>query len=486
MSSRIPGRGYTFRRVTARRVAETQMSFGDAAPHGGPDAVAMTVSQAIARINGFLRAGLQNVWVRGEISGFRGTAASGHCFFSLKDESGGATLRVKVFASDYRRIPFTLEEGLLVLARGTPDVYPERGELSLRIVEIQPSGIGALQLAFEQLKARLAAEGLFEAAKKRPLPLLPRRIGVVTSRHGAALRDILKVLDARYPNAHVTLYPASVQGAAAPGEIVRALRAFSRVPGAADIVIVARGGGSKEDLAAFNDEAVVRAVAASKVPVISAVGHEVDITLTDLAADVRAATPSQAAELVVERLDRFEERLSRGERDLRISLKGKMDRAVHSVARLASAPALTQFPAAVHQAGLDSRATARSLFSSFQRIPSSLLSRVSRYEQGVRAWVDRAALTFVVGRVQQERRAAADRMAARVAAANQGLSIAAGRLEALSPLRVLARGYAVVTRQGESAPLTDAARVAAGDRLGIRLARGRIRARAVSTEVDHE
>ena len=253
------------------------------------------------------------MWVRGEVSGFRGPAASGHCFFSLKDESGGATLRVKVFASDYRRIPFTLEEGLLVLARGTPDVYPERGELSLRIVEIQPSGIGALQLAFEQLKARLAAEGLFDPAKKRPLPLLPRRIGVVTSRHGAALRDILKVLDARFPNAHVTLYPASVQGAAAPGEIVRALRAFSRVPGAADVVIVARGGGSKEDLAAFNDEAVVRAVAASRVPVVSAVGHEMDVTLTDLAADVRAATPSQAAELVVERLDRFEERLARGE-----------------------------------------------------------------------------------------------------------------------------------------------------------------------------
>ena len=368
MSSRFPGRGYTVRRVTVRRVAETQLSIGDA----GPDATAMTVAQVIAEINGMLRTNLPSVWVRGEVSGFRGPAASGHCFFSLKDESGGATLRVKVFASDYRRIPFTLEEGLLVLVRGTPDVYPERGELSLRIVEVQPSGIGALQLAFEQLKARLAAEGLFDPAKKRPLPLLPRRIGVVTSRHGAALRDILKVLDARFPNAHVTLYPASVQGPAAAGEIVRALRAFSRVSGAADVVILARGGGSKEDLAAFNDEAVVRAVAASAVPLVSAVGHEVDVTLADLAADVRAATPSQAAELVVERLDRFEERLERGERDLKNSLKGRIAGAAHELSRLVASPAFGGFPASAARGGADSRAASAALFSSFQRIPSSL------------------------------------------------------------------------------------------------------------------
>lgn len=480
MSSRFPGRGYTVRRVTVRRVAETQLSFGDA----GPDATAMTVAQVIAEINGMLRTSLPSVWVRGEVSGFRGPAASGHCFFSLKDESGGATLRVKVFASDYRRIPFTLEEGLLVLVRGTPDVYPERGELSLRIVEIQPSGIGALQLAFEQLKARLAAEGLFDPGKKRPLPLLPRRIGVVTSRHGAALRDILKVLDARFPNAHVTLYPASVQGPAAAGEIVRALRAFSRVSGAADVVILARGGGSKEDLAAFNDEAVVRAVAASAVPVVSAVGHEVDVTLADLAADVRAATPSQAAELVVERLDRFEERLERGERDLRNSLKGKMDRAAHRFARLAAAPALAGFPAAVAEGRLESRAAAAGLLSSFRRIPSSLSSRISRLEQSVRAWPSRAALPLLLARAAAERRAAADRMAARVASANERLGLAAGRLEALSPLRVLARGYAIVTKEGEAAPVTDAAALAPGDGVRVRLARGRAVARVLSTEME--
>jgi exodeoxyribonuclease VII large subunit len=304
----------------------------------------------------------------------------------------------------------------------------------------------------------------------------------VTSRDGAALRDILKVLDARFPNAHVTLYPAAVQGAAAPGEIVRALRAFSRVSGAADVLIVARGGGSKEDLAAFNDEAVVRAVAASRVPVVSAVGHEVDFTLTDLAADLRAATPSQAAELVVERLDRFEERLERGERDLKTSLKGRLDRAARNLTHLTSAPALAGFPAAVAEGRLESRAAAAALLSSFRRIPSALAARVAAAERSVAGWVDRAAFPLLLARVGGERRTAADRMAARVAAASEKLGVAAGRLEALSPLRVLARGYAIVTKEGQTAPVTDAATLAAGDAVRVKLARGRASARVLSTE----
>lgn len=479
MPSRFPGRVYPLRTAAPRRVAETQLSLGDARP----DATAMTVSQLLGRMNGLLQGNIPMVWVRGELSGDLGPkGAGGHRYFSLRDEEADAIVKVKLFASDFRRIPFTLKEGLLVLARGCPEIYTPRGELSLKILELIPVGAGALQLAFEQLKARLAAEGLFDAAKRRPLPLLPRRIGVVTSRHGAALRDILKVLDARFPNAHVTLYPASVQGPAAPGEIVRALRAFSRVPGAADVVIVARGGGSKEDLAAFNDEAVVRAVATSTVPVVSAVGHETDVSLTDFAADVRAATPSQAAEIVVERLDRFEERLSRGERELKISLKGRTDGAAHRLARLASAPAVARFPGAVRQARVDSRAASVALFSSFRRIPSSLSARVAGLEQEIRAWTDRAAFPLLLTRVAQERRAAADRMAARVAAAGEKLGVASGQLDALSPLRVLARGYAIVTRAGEAAPVTDAAALAAGDDIRVRLARGRASARILSTE----
>lgn len=477
MSSRFPGRAYPLRGAAPRRVAETQLSLGDA----GPDATAMTVSQLVERMNGILKGGIPDVWVKGEIADIK-RPGSGHLYFSLKDER--ALMPCVMWRSTAVRLPFEAEEGLLVLARGYPDVYAPYGKLSLVVSELQPSGVGALQLAFEQLKARLAAEGLFDAAKKRPLPLLPRRIGVVTSRHGAALRDILKVLDARFPNAHVTLYPASVQGAAAPGEIVRAVRAFSRVAGSADVVIVARGGGSKEDLAAFNDESVVRAVASSNVPVICAVGHETDVSLAELAADVRAATPSQAAEIVVGPLAQFEERLARAKRDLKISLKVRMDRAARDLARLRSAPALAGFPAAVSEGRLESRAASAALFSSFQRIPSSLSSRILRFEQSVRAWADRAAFPLLLGRVAAERRAAADRIAARVASANERLGVAVARLEALSPLRVLARGYAIVTKEGEASPVTDAEALIPGDSVRLRLARGRAAARILSTETE--
>src|SRR5664279_5321299 len=216
MSSRFPARPYTLRRAASGRVGETQMSFGDTAPEDS----AMTPSQLIERFKGILRGALPDIWVRGEISNLQ-RPGSGHLYFSLKDER--AAVACVMWRSTAVRLPFEAEEGLLVLARGYPDVYAPSGKLSLVVGEIQPSGVGALQARLEQLKARLAAEGLFDAAKKRPLPLLPRRIGIVTSRHGAALRDILKVLDARFPNAHVTLYPSSVQGAAAAGEIVGAL-----------------------------------------------------------------------------------------------------------------------------------------------------------------------------------------------------------------------------------------------------------------------
>jgi exodeoxyribonuclease VII large subunit len=298
------------------------------------------------------------------------------------------------------------------------------------------------------------------------------------------LHDILKVLGARFPDAHVTIYPALVQGAAAPGEIVRALAAFSRVADSADVVILARGGGSSDDLAAFNDEAVVRAIAASRAPVISAVGHEVDVTLADLAADLRAATPSQAAELVVGRRDAFEEQLVRKEKSLREILRRKSEWGRSRLLRLA--PAFAAFASRAKLQGSETRAARRGLLASLRRLPARFEERISRVEGVLRRWPDRAALPLRRGRVAQERRAAADRLAARVAAANEKLSVAAGRLEALSPLRVLARGYAVVTKEGETAPITHAGSVAAGQGLRVRLARGRIRARVVSTEVDDE
>ena len=288
------------RRPWARPSAPT-LPFGDATP----ESAAIPVSLFVAKLNGVLRASMPDTWVKGEIGEWR-IWSSGHAYFTLKDSS--AAIGAVMWASDLARVPFRPEEGTEVLARGRPDVYPRSGKLSFVVSEIHPVGAGALQLAFEQLKARLAAEGLFAPERKKRLPLLPRRIGVVTSRQGAAVRDVLKVLAARFPNAHVTIWPVAVQGASAPGEISAAVSTLSRL-GAADVVIVARGGGSRDDLSAFNDERVVRAVAACAIPTISAVGHEVDVTLTGLAADLRAATPSQAAELVVARRDDFETRI---------------------------------------------------------------------------------------------------------------------------------------------------------------------------------
>jgi exodeoxyribonuclease VII large subunit len=260
------------------------------------------------------------------------------------------------------------------------------------------------------------------------------------------------------------------------------VRAFSRFPAAADVLIVARGGGSKEDLAAFNDEAVVRAVAASAVPVVSAVGHETDITLTDLAADVRAATPSQAAEIVVAPLAQFESRLRDSERSLKILLRGREAGVRAELSRLLSSPSFAGFPQKARHHRAEALAAGAALVSSFRRIPSLLASRVDAASQRVGAWPSRAAFPHLLRRVAGERRTAEDRMAARVAGANEKLGVAVGRLEALSPLRVLARGYAIVTREGEAAPVTDASTLTEGDRIRLRLARGRASARILDRE----
>ena len=275
----------------------------------------------------------------------------------------------------------------------------------------------------------------------------------------------------------------SVQGPAAAGEIARGVAAFSRTRGA-DVVIVARGGGSKEDLMAFNDERVVRAVAASAIPTISAVGHEVDVTLTDLAADVRAATPSQAAELVVERRDWILERLAQEEKDLRDLLRRK--EGIGRAALLRLTPALSAFPSRARLEGAHAAGARRDLLASLRRLPVSFEEKISRVDIALRRWPDRMGFPFRRARVLQERRAAADRIAARLAAASEKIAVAAGQLEALSPLRVLARGYAVLYKIGESAPLTDASHVAAGDALHIRLARGTVDARTTGTRIDDE
>jgi len=477
MSSRFPRRSFVARRVPSSRLAEPVLPFGE----GGPEATAVSVSQFIAQLNGALRAGVPDTWVRGEISGWR--PWKGMVFFSLKDDK--ATLKAKMWPDRFRLLPFTVEEGMEVLARGRAEVWAGSGDLSLVVSDLQPYGIGALQLAFEQLKARLDAEGLFDASKKRALPLLPGRIGVVTSRHGAALRDILKVLSTRFPNAHVTIYPVTVQGAAAAGEIARGVAAFSRTRGA-DVLIVARGGGSKEDLMAFNDERVVRAVAGSTIPTISAVGHEVDVTLTDLAADVRAATPSQAAELVVAKREEFEALLGRNKRDLREILRRKVGEAGAELQALLSARAFAAFPHDIARRRAHALAAMQGLLSSFRSIPSVFGERLAGAHGRLLAWPDRAAFSFRRRQIDDELRALTNGLAARLERAAAALGGRAAQLDALNPLRVLARGYSVTYKEGETAPLTDAARVATGDALRIRLARGILGARVTGTRTDDE
>src|SRR5580658_1566573 len=247
-----------------------------------------------------------DIWISGEISGTK-VPGSGHYYFTLKDDA--AQLRCVCYKTTARYLKFKPQDGIAVLARGRIDVYDARGEVQFVVEALEPQGHGALQLAFEQLKKKLAVEGLFEASRKRPLPALPERIGIVTSPTGAVIRDILQILDRRFPGRHLRIYPAQVQGEGSVEQVTAGIQYFSR-SGWAEVVIVARGGGSLEDLWTFNEERVARAIVACSVPVISAVGHETDFTIADFVADLRAPTPSAAAEMVictrqslVERLD---------------------------------------------------------------------------------------------------------------------------------------------------------------------------------------
>src|SRR5881296_3395674 len=276
------------------------------APATRPKRRVLSVSEINALAQTMLEEAFSSVWVEGEISNLR-RYPSGHTYFTLKDE--GAQIAAVLFRGTSQSLPFRPGDGIEVLARGRISLYGPRGTFQIIVDALEPAGLGALQLAFEQLKARLLAEGLFDAARKRPLPFLPRRIGIVASLQGAALRDILKVLARRFANLEVVLAPSRVQGEGASLEIVESIRMLNHL-GGIDVLILARGGGSMEDLWPFNEERVARSIAASGVPVVSAVGHEVDTTIADLVADLRAPTPSAAAEMVVRSKEEMVERIA--------------------------------------------------------------------------------------------------------------------------------------------------------------------------------
>ena len=393
----------------------------------------LTVSLLTRGIRDLLEGEFPTVWVQGEISNFV-AHRSGHWYFTLKDE--GASLSAAMFRGQNRRVRFEPEHGMEVVCRGRISVYPPRGNYQLIVDRIEPQGVGALQLAFEQLHRRLEAEGLFRPDRKRPLPRLPVRIGVVTSPTGAAIRDMIRVLGERFEPLEIRVAPARVQGAGAAEEIAAALDLLNR-EGKVQLILCGRGGGSLEDLWAFNEEAVARAIARSRIPVISAVGHEVDVTIADLVADARASTPSNAAEIAVPvraELDAYLADLGgRLERAARRDLEGRRQLSVQLSRRL-----------------IDPR---RHLQIQAQR-GDELAARLRRAaEHGL-----------------QRRRA--------------DLARSTGRLDALSPLGVLSRGYAIASAGGRI--LTDASRVSAGQGIQVRLHRGTLECTVDNASAEEE
>lgn len=390
----------------------------------------------VAELVGALRALVEDVvgrvWVVGEVSNLR-RAASGHLYFTLKDDS--AQLRAVLFRAEAARLPFEPADGLEVLAFAEATVYGARGELQLVVRQLEPRGQGALRLAFEQLRARLAAEGLFEEGRKRALPALPRRIGIVTSLHGAAVRDVIEVTGLRWPSCPLLVADARVQGPGAESEIVEALQLLASRP-EVDVILLVRGGGSLEDLWPFNSETVARALARCPVPVVSGVGHETDLTIADLVADARAPTPSAAAALVLPDRRAFTERLARDRRRLRGAIEARLARA---------------------RARLEARAGALHRVSPVAQLAARrgrLAGDVARLDAALRRHVTRASAQ---------------------------LSLAAARLDSLSPLAVLGRGYAIARRADDGRIVRAPGDVAPGDELAVRVAGGRIDARVTRT-----
>ncbi|HEV2176987.1 MAG TPA: exodeoxyribonuclease VII large subunit [Terriglobia bacterium] len=428
-----------------------------------------SVSELSREIRGLFDKHFPDVWVAGEVSNFR-PASSGHLYFTLKDAS--AQLRAVCFRMQARYLKFKPQDGLAVIARGRLSIYETRGEYQLVVELLEPAGLGALQLAFEQLKAKLAAEGLFDAARKQPLPELPRTVGVVTSPTGAVIRDILRVLRRRFRNMNVLLYPVRVQGEGAGREIAQGIECLNRET-SADVIIVARGGGSLEDLWAFNEETVARAIAASRLPIISGVGHETDFTIADFVADLRAPTPSAAAELVVRRKQDFTAELENRGRHL-----GQLLRLKLSDAR--------------------SRFTELRMHRVFQTLAARLAERAERVDddvvaldRSVRKRLDAArrelmdiapgVVRYDVGRLLGLKAAGLEECKSRFEAAfardledrRQRLGQVEAILRERNPAAILARGYSI-TRDAAGGIVRDAEAVPLGAKVSVRLARGEL------------
>ena len=409
----------------------------------------LSVSELTRRIKSLLEGQFPSVWVEGEISNLA-VATSGHAYFTLKDAT--AQLSAVLFRGSAGKVPFKLADGLQVVALGSISVYDRRGQYQLIVNQLLPKGLGALQLAFEQLKQKLAAEGLFDPARKKPLPILPVRIGLVTSPTGAAIRDFLNILNRRYPDRHVIINPVRVQGAGAAAEIAAAIDEFN-VLDLVDVIIVTRGGGSLEDLWAFNEEVVARAIARSRIPLIAAVGHEIDFTIADFVADLRAPTPSAAAELVIKAkvefqtdLEQFQRRL---DKDLRYRLSEAHRRLAGCVLRH-PAELVRQFQQQVDDlAHRLAQVTAVAVAQRRARLAAIRLVTPRDFIQARRQRLATQSTRLVTG------------LSHRQQTTRQHLAALAGKLDLLSPKSTLARGYSI-TRHSDGQVVKTVKTVPAG------------------------
>jgi exodeoxyribonuclease VII large subunit len=454
--------------------------FGFAFDDLTPERQIFSVAELNAAIRAVLDQEFQDIWVTGEISGLK-LATSGHYYFVLKERD--AQVRCVAFRSAHRYWKFKPQDGLAVLARGRIEVYEVRGEYQLLVEMLEPQGLGALQLAFEQLKKKLAAEGLFAPDRKRPLPRFPRRIGIVTSPRGAAIADMVQILCRRFPGLHIRLYPALVQGEGSVEEVVRGIEYFSRTKWP-DLVIVGRGGGSLEDLWTFNEEAVARAIAACTVPVVSAVGHETDVTIADFVADLRAPTPSAAAEMVVATREDLLERVATAQNKLKQGLRYRLamlerrlrqqgiDRALGVLQRRVGRSLQR-----IDEQEYRMRERIRVAWDTRERARRGLESRLRRFDVRPRLAADRRRMEGAHAGMLQ---LLGIRMAQRRSAWEQ----ARAKLEQLSPLRILERGYAIVSN--DSGIVKDASAAPVGSIVRVRLANGRLEADVIRSPAESE
>jgi exodeoxyribonuclease VII large subunit len=423
-----------------------------------------------------------DLWIEGEISNCR-LAPSGHIYFTLKD--GEAQLPVVLFRRQASLLRFRPADGLAVLVRGRVSIYESRGQLQLIAETMEPRGAGTLQLAFEQLKARLLAEGLFDAARKRPLPSFPKCVGIITSPAGAVIRDIATIVRRRHARLNLLVYPATMQGASSSGSVAAGIRWFNANTSLVDLIILARGGGSLEDLAGFNDEGLARAIAASKLPIVSAIGHETDFTISDFVADLRAATPSAAAELVTAAPQHVEDRVAILAARVQRSGHFHLMRARQRYARLSAESVLIRLRDAVNRR--DQRLDELRL-----RLDASMHRCLRMRARRFAFLVDRLRLQGIAARIAavHRRLQSADRCLHRttaqiINARQMRLNRASAGLEALSPLAVLSRGYALVYA-ADGKLLRSAAGTAAGQTIRARLAQGTLEAEVTETKIEEE